>query len=180
MLPFKALSQSKIHIDYTILMKKSAKKGQKDAIKKRNNSLYLIFSHPSAPWDLFCQQFATCHLQWLLHCCKSCKIWQYQVFWAFVDDYQSYLMRKLAKVKPFPISRMYFESIPPCIPLYIFSAMSEKNSELPHIFVWLSRFSWRIRYIPDFFAEEHFGLRNTSSLGVLGSRLWCLTNKKKK
>jgi hypothetical protein len=41
MLPLKALSQSKIHIDYTILMKKSAKKGQKDAIK--NATIVFIF-----------------------------------------------------------------------------------------------------------------------------------------
>jgi hypothetical protein len=61
-------------------------------------------------------------------------------------DNQSYLMSKFVNFNPFPDSRMYFEPISPLTPLYTFSAMSEKNAELLHNFVLLSRFFWRILY----------------------------------
>jgi hypothetical protein len=37
-------------------------------------------------------------------------------------------MKKLANANPFPVSRMHYEPFTPCIPLYIFSAKSEKKS----------------------------------------------------
>jgi hypothetical protein len=59
---------------------------------------------------------------------------------------QSYLMSKFVNFNPFPVIRMYFKPTSPLTSLYTFSATSEKNVELSHNFVLLSRFFWRILY----------------------------------
>jgi hypothetical protein len=71
---------------------------------------------------MFCEQFEAFHLQWWLFVANLAKFDHTQLL------EQSDHMRKLSNVNPFPVSRMYYEPIPPFTPFFIFSGKQEKKS----------------------------------------------------
>jgi hypothetical protein len=87
----------------------------------------LIISHPSRPRHMFFQPFSAFHLQRLTSGFRSCQMGQIKFWKLLLPDNQSHHVTKLAHTNPFPVSRMYCESIPLSNPPLYFFDDSEKK-----------------------------------------------------